>query len=252
MKIEVGLAPKEVLEARKFWESLKPEEVEDVARLMKIVHGVATMYLKSGEAMDVMYQFKKRDDSTTPATIGNPFFNLYAVGGILRFGKEASDIDLMLVTNYRTIDGYLEEYGSPPSPDSIFQSRDGEMLLNSLMDEFHGTHIINKRGELPNNYNLGLTKGKVVIELHPMVKILRGKRKIDLIYVRSMTPKNVPIMSDEYDELTETCFFISEEDFERMDVDRGVPLERVVLYRAKGIFQEPNMPKYTSWGYICF
>jgi len=47
-------------------------------------------------------------------------------------------------------------------------------------------------------------------------------------------------------------FFIFEEDFERMDVYRGVPLERVVLYRAKGIFQEPNMPKYTSWGYICF
>jgi len=74
---------------------------------------------------------------------------------------------------------------------------------------------IEQVGKLPDDYNIGVTKGKVLFELYPE----NGGKKIDLSYVRN---------------LDEWSGFHSEEKFIARDVDeKGKPLERLILRRWK-------------------
>ena len=85
-------------------------------------------------------------------------------------------------------------------------------MWKALVNEFSENCTIKRHGELPNNYNLGVTKGKVLITLTPT----EGK-KSDVNYVRSWEREGFE--------------FINEEEFYKLDVGKnGEPLTRLPLY----------------------
>lgn len=194
-----------------------------VSLIVEAVKSHATDYFSTQEPDTCQRYFKG----------GKAFFAVYGIGGNVTKQGNRPDIDLMLVTNMR----YLE------SP-FIEDVHNHDVLTKAIAD--HVVHNLNLKvmGTLPDNYNLGSTKGKSLLELNPTAigPTTIGK-KIDLIYVRSMvnhgTSADLPESGESWgkmDEETKLKYaFQSEEEFcARVDVDEQQrPLPKAVLWRAK-------------------
>jgi|GEM_PF-2042228 len=145
-----------------------------------------------------------------------PFLSLYLIGGNLTEQGERPDIDLLTATNM------WYPGGNPRTTDYKYSGVD--LVVSRILGLKGYFKEIKQLGELPDDYNIGITKGKVLFELHPGEL---GGRKIDLSYVRSRgNPRLRNFFNGE-------CGFHSEQEFEKKDVDdSGKSLGKMILYRA--------------------
>lgn len=184
------LNPEERRMTYEFLHRLDDTDGTNVQRVVNSIDRVATDYFRT----------------ESPLMMRPDFFAVYLVGGQLTKQGESPDIDLLAATSAYWTSGF------PPVHDPV---------CDALTNEFTGCEVL-KEGELPNNYNLGRTKGRVLIRLAPEA----GKR-IDVIYVRSMRNHDT-VLPDERVRYE----FASEEEFAEKDVsDDGTPLPRLALYR---------------------
>ncbi|HIH51592.1 MAG TPA: hypothetical protein HA250_04540 [Nanoarchaeota archaeon] len=207
--LESMLTPEETLGAEKFFQRLGEADLRNVQKVLSAVDRTVKEYFGANEL----------NYSTIPylisyyGTLGTPFFAAYLIGGWLNKEAERPDIDLMIATNARYTHGFSNPlWGRNPE--------NWEPMLRELNKEFEYGEELTMGGELPNDYNIGATKGKVMFNVHP------GEgRDLDLVYVRSFRDYSAGRM--------DSCFFLSEEEFiTRRDVDGdGKPLARLPLYR---------------------
>lgn len=237
--LESELTQDEGDKAEEFCSRLKEPDLGHVKRIIKSVDGIARSYFSSGEQHSNCLVFCdgviiKRNvqieklgsmevHTGSPEIkgidqIGTPFFAVYLVGGYLNKVGERQDIDLLVATNMRWTKGFMD-WGRNPE--------DYDPMWAALFKEFGDGFSITREGELPDDYNIGSTQGKVLIRIHPK----QGKR-IDLCYVRS------------WDKIGYK--FISEEQFIKKDVGTdGYPLSRLPLYRAtSGLEIKPKMDDF--------
>ena len=160
-----------------------------------------------------------------PPIVGKPFFAAYAIGGYVTKEGERPDIDLMVVTNT----------GFPVSLNDFerYDSRVRILDLNLALS-FEGSDI-EGLDDLPDNYNIGHTKGKGIIRIKPN----DGSKPMDIVFVTSMTmspgsPANPTMINPFTNEMYDHEIFSTREEFEtRLDVDKdGQPLPRTLLYCA--------------------
>ncbi len=94
----------------------------------------------------------------------------------------------------------------------------------------------------PDNYNLGQTKGKALIELRHAGLGERAGKKIDFLYVRSMrehADPDLPGPDERFKKIdpkrASRYVFHSEAEFcAKIDVDKkGRPLPKLLLFRAR-------------------
>ncbi len=197
--------------AESFFRKLKEVDLANVRKIIEAVNHHAMAYLKSGEANKSWDEFSRGD------TLGEVFFAIYGIGGYVTKKGERPDIDLLIATNMRYEDGkgYIDDKDEP--------------LWASLNEHLEDVFTMNKEGDIPANYNIGLTKGKCMLTFAPKNE---GK-KIDIVYVKSMSDNMMEHEGPDY-KPDNSHWFISESEFLTKDVDRsGKALPRVMLYLAK-------------------
>jgi len=204
--LESELTQEELGRVEKFYRKLKQPDLDHVRRVVNSVDNVANQYFSSGEQNSNYWAFCNGEK------VGTPFFAAYLVGGYLNKEGERPDIDLLVATNMRWNNGFIEDY-----------ERLEEPIWGGLKKAFSEDAEIVKNGDLPNDYNIGATKGKVLITINPT----EGK-KLDVSYVRSWQERGFQ--------------FIDEEQFSKLDVGNGgEPLSRLPLYRTTSSVQVPQM-----------
>ncbi|TAL51734.1 MAG: hypothetical protein EPN86_06115 [Nanoarchaeota archaeon] len=180
---------------------LHPYDFSNVQKAINAVDRVAALYFSSGNQYQNAWAFMQN------GIIGTPFFSVYLVGGYVNKPGERRDIDLLVATNMRWTDGFLSDEWSqrPESWDPVWRE------LNA---EFAQGYKVERTGELPSDYNIGITEGKALIRIIP-----DAGKKIDLIYARSWEEDGLK--------------FIDEKAFNARDTDLyGHSLPKVPLYRA--------------------
>ena len=218
-----GLSLEERAGAEGFFERIGEGDAANTRRLVGLVDVLADDYFSSRELEDVHYHFK----------CGEAFFAVYGIGGNVTKDGERPDIDIMIVTNMRYKEGFLEGYDD--RMDDPVWGRSVEPLWRRMNQELRGEMEVKREGELPDNYNLGVTRGKCIITLTPP----DGSRKIDVVYIKSMVNHDSPDLpgpGEEY-EHSEVDYsrmhFNSEADFVSKDLGlKNEPLAKVLLYRA--------------------
>ncbi len=203
-----------------FYQRIGKQDTANVKRVITLVDDQAEEYFLSPDLEHVHYLFQS----------GEAFFAVYGIGGNLTKQGQRPDIDIMIVTNMRYQNGFLEDYNDRfDDPD---YEHNIEPVWRNMNQQLKEQMTITKENELPNNYNLGLTKGKCLISLTPK----NGARKIDAVYVRSMHHHaDLPSAGEEPGpQIDDTnMHFKSEADFISKDLDtNNQPLPRVILYRA--------------------
>jgi len=223
MNRENELSIEEAKKANEFYDILREPDLNNLGRVLNSVDVVANSYFLDRMQDKCIGGFYDEDD------VGRPFFGVYLIGGCLTKEGERPDIDLLVATNMRMtnsfdLTGYLQTHYDDEVRIDLDES---DPIWVSLNKEFNLNFEIKKEGKLPDDYNLGETKGKVLIRLIPD----EGKR-IDIVYVRSWSGQNFEERKYQ---------FISEQKFIERDVDEiGKPLERLALYRASSDFEIPQ------------
>jgi len=204
------LSLEERIVADNFFERIGTTDSVVVKKLIKVVNSQARCYLFSREIEKIAPHFSGSE----------VFFAVYGIGGNLTKTGERPDIDIMIATNMRYKKGFMDSFET--ENDFLYEYR-MEPIWRRINHAFGSKMYIDLKGELPDNYNLGVTQGKCIITLTPRT----AGRKIDLIYVKSMIAKGAEFG------LHQDKFFVSEEDFRSKDVDvEGNPLPKVLLYRS--------------------
>lgn len=180
---------------------LCPRDFSNVQKAINAVDRVAASYFSSGDQYQNAWAFIQN------GRIGTPFFSVYLVGGYVNKPGERPDIDLLVATNMRWTDGFLsDEWSQRPE--------DLDPIWRELNAEFAHGYKVERTGELPDDYNIGVTEGKALIRIIP-----DAWKRIDLMYTRSWEEDGLK--------------FIDEEAFYARDTDsHGHPLPKVPLYRA--------------------
>src|SRR3989344_4267514 len=203
------LTSEEIGKAEEFYQKLKRPDLEHVKRVVNSVDAVANKYFSSGEQNSNYWAFC--DDRK----VGTPFFTVYLVGGYLNKEGERPDIDLLVATNMRWTDGFLN------SDEWSRRTDDLDPIVVALVSEFGEGYSIQREGDLPDDYNIGATKGKVLITISPS-----DGKKMDVSYVRSWQERGFQ--------------FINEEQFFQLDVGKTREhLLRLPLYRTKSDVKVP-------------
>lgn len=209
--LESELTQKELGRVKEFYRRVKEPDLDNVKRVVNSVDSVANHYFSSGEQNDNYRAFY--DDEKA----GTPFFAVYLIGGYLNKEGERSDIDLLVASNMRWTQGFLNSDEWSKRPDQW------DPVYAKLVEAFGEGFSITREGELPDDYNIGATKGKVLITINPT----EGK-KLDVSYVRSWQERGFR--------------FIDEEQFFKLDVGKtGEPLSRLPLYRVTSSVRVPQM-----------
>ncbi len=209
-----------------FFERIGKIDAANVKRLINLVDSHADDYFSSRELEKNHNYFNG----------GEAFFAVYGIGGNVTKEGIRPDIDLMVVTNMRYAEGFSGYYDQ--FLDDPVWRRSIEPIWRRINLELKGDMIIERHGDIPDNYNLGLTRGKCIITLTPQ----NGAKKIDVVYIKSMAPHDDPSTFSWEKEGEESlhsdfdyskCSFNSETDFNAKDrgVD-GQPLAKILLYRA--------------------
>ena len=218
------LSLEERAEAERFFERIGEKDTANVKRLVTLVDSHTDDYFSSGELEKVHYCFND----------GEAFFTVYGIGGNVTKDGVRPDLDLMIVTNMRYSEGFSDYYDN--KMDDPYSERSVEPLWRRINLEFRVDMTIKRHGEIPDNYNLGLTKGKCIITLTPK----NGAKKIDVVYIKSMAHHEDPStffgereskesLQDDYSQ----CSFNSEADFNAKDLRiDGQPSAKILLYRA--------------------
>ncbi len=196
--LEAGLTKDELLKARGFFKRLKNPDSAHVKKVIASVDAVAESYFASDHPKRNLSAFCDEDK------VGYPFFSVYLIGGYLNKQGERPDIDLLVSTNMRWIYGFSDGFEVYDEP-----------IWKSLRSAFPSSRL-RKNGMLPDDYTVGLTKGKILITITP-----RAGKKIDICYVRSWNEKGYK--------------FIDVDQFAQLDVgEDGKPLPRLPLCVLKG------------------
>ena len=214
--LENELSNEERLNAELFYMKLDNQDQTNVKKVVKAVASLAEEYFSFGEQHNNSWAF------CTDEKTGTPFFAVYLIGGYLNKKGERPDIDLLVATNMRWTSGFTDyDKFSDYSRCDLLISCDP--FLKELAGEFAEGYSMQKHGELPDDYNIGATKGKLLITITPD----EGK-KLDVNYVRSWRDKKYR--------------FIDEEHFYRMDAgESGEPLQRLALYRSTSDVALPRL-----------
>jgi hypothetical protein len=159
MSIDKWLSTEETAQAVSFLSRLSIEEQTRVDEIIKVVNEVAIGYFNSSEPRENDYAFfrRERDGDERHVVNGYPFFAVYGTGGILTKGGQRPDIDLLVATNYRNREGYMEPFS--PKEETSWH-RDGERFYLALHDALSSENIVEIVSPLPENYKLTETKGK--------------------------------------------------------------------------------------------
>ena len=224
-QINKELTLEERTAAQLFFERMGETDTVNVKRLIGLVDAHAEDYFSLGELERVHHYFDG----------GEAFFTVYGIGGNVTKEGVRPDVDVMVVTNMRYSNGFLEGYDE--RIDDPVWGRSIEPLWRRMNKEFRLDMAVERQGAIPDNYNLGLTKGKCIITLTPS----NEARKIDVVYNKSMSPhedpstfpweEGVESVQDIFD--YSRCSFKSEAEFNGKDVGvDGQPLAKVLLYRV--------------------
>lgn len=135
------LTPEERRTALGFLHGLPDQDATNVNAVMRCVDGVANSY-----------------------TSRDGFFSVYLIGGNVTKTGERPDIDLLTATN--------------ALPNSHSFTSDA---IYGALDQCFSRKRILAKGRFPDQYNLGRTKGKILLRITPAFG-----RQIDFVYVRSM------------------------------------------------------------------
>ena len=209
--LESELTQEELSKVEEFYRRLKQPDLDHVKKVVNSVDAVANNYFSSGEQNSNYWAF------CNDGKVGTPFFAAYMVGGYLNKEGKRPDIDLLVATNMRWTNGFLNSDEWSRRPD------DWDPMWAQLVAKFGEGYSIQREGDLPTDYNIGATKGKILITITPT----EGK-KLDVSYVRSWQE--------------EGFLFIDEEQFHKLDVGKkGEPLSRLPLYRATSGVRIPQM-----------
>src|SRR3989344_3756292 len=168
--IEKTLTLDEHAAAEKVFAKLSVVDTANVRTVIGTVDQLTEMTLghlqEQAEQRTRMYgALDPEGDSVSKA---HPFFAVYAVGGLVT-KAETNDTDLLFATN-----GWWQ---------TLTKGRD--WFLHLLRAEKKEDWTLEDPGELPDGYNLGITRGKALITIRPQ----QGK-KVDIIYVRSIESKS--------------------------------------------------------------
>lgn len=221
-QVNKELSLEETAEAERFFQRIGETDAANVRRLVGLVDSQANDYFSSRELEKMSYLFAGTE----------AFFVVYGIGGNVTKNGERPDVDVMIVTNMRYNDGFFNCHDD--AMDDPVLGRSVEPLWRRMNLELRESITLQRRGELPDNYNLGVTKGKCVITLTP----LNGARKMDVVYVKSMVDHGSPDLPDPGEQFPppvddSRMYFISEADFASKDLGlNGEPLVKVLLYRA--------------------
>ncbi len=226
-EVNKELTLEEMARAQLFFEKMGEIDAPNVKRLVNLVDSHADDYFSSRE-LEKNHNYFDR---------GEAFFAVYGIGGNITKEGIRPDIDIMIVTNMRYSEGFSGYYDR--FMDDPVWERSIEPIWRRINLELRGDMTVERKGEIPDNYNLGLTRGKGIITLTPQ----NGARKIDVVYIKSMAPHDDPStfswetvgeesLRGDFD--YSQCSFNSEADFNAKDfgVD-GQPLAKILLYRAK-------------------
>ena len=206
--LESELTQEELGKVEEFYQRLKQPNLDHVKRIVNSIDTVANNYFSSGEQDRNYWAFTDENILSGVKKVGTPFFVAYLVGGYLNKEGERPDIDLLVATNMRWSNGFLNHEGGSRGPE------DWDPMWAALVGEFGDGYSVQRNGDLPDDYNIGATKGKVLITITPP----EGK-KLDVSYVRSWQEEGFK--------------FIDEKQFHKLDVGKtGEPLSRLPLYRA--------------------
>lgn len=221
-RVNKKLSLEERVAADNFFERIGDKESLVVSKLIKIVNSQARSYFFSREIERIAPYFSGCEI----------FFTVYGIGGNITKNGERPDIDIMIATNMRYKKGFMDSFEI--NNDSLYEYRI-EPLCRKIYGAFKSMMHITKKGELPDNYNLGVTQGKCLITLIPKT----AGRKIDVVYVKSMLASGSGCRNrNDY-------FFVSEDDFISKDIDsEGNPLPKVLLYRAKANGSKNSLYKW--------
>jgi hypothetical protein len=222
-QVNKELSLEEKAGAERFFERVGESDATNVRRLVGLVDIHADDYFSSRDLEDVHYHFDGRE----------AFFAVYGIGGNVTKDGERPDVDVMIVTNMRYREGFLDGYDD--RMDDPNWGRNVEPLWRRMNQELRDDMEVKREGELPDNYNLGVTRGKCIITLTPP----NGARKIDVVYVKSMVAHGSPDLPEPGEEYEHPqvdgsrMHFNSEADFVSKDLGRdNEPLAKVLLYRA--------------------
>ncbi|MFT4302979.1 MAG: hypothetical protein ACMXYG_00290 [Candidatus Woesearchaeota archaeon] len=206
------LTEQEIREAQKVFHKLEKPDLNNVKKVIESVDDVANMYYEEGD-IDYNYIAFCKD-----GRVGYPFFAVYLIGGYLNKEGERKDIDLIIATNMRWTNGFTRpEFDDPISKKYL------EPIWAKLTTTFSSGYSINKHNELPTDYNLGVTQGKVLITIKP-----ENGKPLDINYVKSWNRKDFK--------------FIDEEQFHKLDVTKsGEPIPKLALYRSKTTVNVPKL-----------
>src|SRR3989344_3014542 len=220
-EVNKELSLEEKAAAQTFFDRIGEVDTWNLRSLIGVVDAHADEYFGSEEP----------DQSHNYFAHGEAFFAVYGIGGNVTKKGERPDVDILVVTNMRYSEGFLEGYDDrmdDPHETGI------EPLWIRMNQVLRAEMEVKKEGDLPCNYNLSRTKGKCLIRLTPN----QGGRRMDVVYAKSMADHgesgDLPRPGETWEPIDySTTHFDSEADFVAKDVSaEGKPLPKVLLYRA--------------------
>ena len=247
-KIDGQLTLEERAKAKEFKDRLTEADKRNTLAVIKAVYFLEKEYLNSEEpqkTLDYSWQFYL----DTREGKWSPFFAVYGIGGYVTKEGERPDVDLLVATNMRYRNGPTKRYDDPE--DLV----DPDPFLRKLQETTRGRMQIELMGIVPDNYNLGITYGKVIARLTPLI----GGKSIDVVYVRSMMAGipacfESPTEEEEFKQRPEyhrghylEHYFDSRNEFEQKDNGpEGKPLPRVILFSRQLVGLHPT-PLVWHW-----
>jgi len=210
--IESELNKVELENTLKFYSRLSQNDLRNVEKIITLVDNVANRYFSNDQHKSNYFAFENDE------IIGNPFFAVYLIGGYLNKDGERKDIDLLIATNMRWTEGFIEDHKDEEVDEPIWRG---------IKDQFSKGYKIKKAELLPTDYSIGAVERKVLINIIP-----KNGKPLDINYVRSWP-----------DELRYK--FVNEEQFITLDI--GINREQLTksaLYRSsRQLYEQTLSPR---------
>jgi len=192
----------EVRTSKEFFSRLKQPDAITVKAIIETVE-----FLAEGrqEELSIMSQHE------------NTFFAVYGIGGNITKPGDRPDVDLLVVTNAWSMNGYRSNDDSISYDNS--RALSGDWVAGTLRDVFvKEDYQVTVKKKIPSEYRKVGVNSKGILRLNPNNE---GRKPIDIVIVNHTSLKNKNIKTlKEFEELG--------------DVDkRGKPLPRVLLFKTQ-------------------
>lgn len=173
----------EIRTPKEFFSRLKKPDVITVKAIIETVESLA-----EGHKKELVIMSQSADT----------FFAVYGIAGNVTKSGDRPDVDLLIVTNARWINGYQSNDDSISYDDS--KALGGDWIAGTLRDVFEKEdYKVTVRKKIPNSYSKVGVNLKGMLRLNPNNE---GRKPIDIVIVNHTSLRNKKIKTlEEFEEL---------------------------------------------------